>query len=166
MVNDDLLKLSTEVGTALESNGLILALAESCTGGWIAECVTAVAGSSTWFDRGFVSYSNVAKQEMLGVSALTLKTHGAVSEHTALEMALGALKHSHANVAVAVTGIAGPDGGSAKKPVGTVCFAWATSKGLSENSTMHFEGSRGQVRLRSVRTALEGLLQLTLTNDL
>lgn len=166
MVNHDLLKLSTEVGVALKSHGLLLALAESCTGGWLAECVTAVAGSSDWFDRGFVPYSNAAKQEMLGVSPLTLKTHGAVSEHTALEMALGALRHSHANIAIAITGIAGPDGGSAEKPVGTVCFAWATSKGLSEKSTMHFEGSRGQVRLRSVRTALEGLLQLTLTNDL
>lgn len=166
MVSHDLLKLSTEVGVALKSHGLILALAESCTGGWLAECVTAVAGSSDWFDRGFIPYSNAAKQEMLGVSSNTLKTHGAVSEHTALEMALGALKHSHANVAIAITGIAGPDGGSDEKPVGTVCFAWVTSKGLSENSTMHFEGSRGQVRLRSVRTALEGLLQLTLTNDL
>lgn len=166
MVSHDLLKLSTEVGAALESHGLVLALAESCTGGWLAECITAVAGSSAWFDRGFVSYSNAAKQEMLGVSVLTLKMHGAVSEHTALEMALGALKYSHANVAVAITGIAGPDGGSADKPVGTVCFAWVTSKGHSESSTVHFEGSRGQVRLRSVRTALEGLLQLTLSNDL
>ncbi len=176
MVNDDLLKpdllkldllkLSAELGVALKSRGWMLALAESCTGGGISECVTSTAGSSTWFDCGFVTYSNTAKQEMLGVSALTLKTHGAVSEHTALEMALGALKHSHANVAIAVTGIAGPDGGSAEKPVGTVCFAWATSEGLTEDATLHFAGNREQVRLQAIKTALEGLIQLTLSTDL
>jgi nicotinamide-nucleotide amidase len=166
MVNDDLLKLSAELGVALKSRGWMLALAESCTGGGAAECVTAIAGSSTWFDRGFVPYSSAAKQELLGVNTLTLKTHGEVSEHTALEMALGALKHSHANIAAAITGIAGPDGGSAEKPVGTVCFAWATSEGLTEDATLHFSGNREQVRLQSVKTALEGLIQLTLTNDL
>ncbi len=166
MVNDELLKLSMELGAALKSRGWMLALAESCTAGWVAECVTAVAGSSAWFDRGFIAYSNAAKQEMLGVNALTLKTHGAVSEHTALEMALGALKHSHANIAVAVTGIAGPDGGTPEKPVGTVCFAWATAGGLSEDATLHFAGDRQQVRLESVKTAIDGLLQLTLNTDL
>jgi nicotinamide-nucleotide amidase len=166
MVNDDLLKLSVQLGSALKSRNWMLAMAESCTGGWVAECVTAVAGSSAWFDRGFVTYSNAAKQEMLGVHNLTLKTHGAVSEHTALEMALGALKHSHASVAGAITGIAGPDGGTIEKPVGMVCFAWATSAGHSESMTMRFSGNREQVRIQSVKTALEGLLQLTLNTDL
>ncbi|HLD09083.1 MAG TPA: CinA family protein [Methylophilaceae bacterium] len=166
LLKPDLLKLSAKLGVALKSRGWMLALAESCTGGGVAECVTAISGSSTWFDRGFVAYSNTAKQEMLGVNPLTLKTHGAVSEHTALEMALGALKHSHANIAAAITGIAGPDGGSAEKPVGTVCFAWATSEGLTEDATLHFSGNREQVRLQAVKTTLEGLIQLTLTNDL
>jgi nicotinamide-nucleotide amidase len=166
MVNYDLLKLSAQLGAALKTRSLVLALAESCTGGGVAEAVTAVAGSSAWFDRGFVTYSNAAKQEMLGVNSSTLKSHGAVSEHTALEMALGALKHSHGNIAAAVTGIAGPDGGSAEKPVGTVCFAWATSAGAAESATMQFVGDREQIRIQSVKTALEGLLQLTLNTDL
>lgn len=166
MVNDDLLKLSTELGAALKSQRWMLALAESCTGGWVAEAVTAIPGSSAWFDRGFVTYSNASKQEMLGVNSHTLQAHGAVSEHTALEMALGALKHSHATIAAAITGIAGPDGGSKEKPVGTVCFAWATSAGLSESMTMQFTGDREQIRIQSVKTALEGLLQLTLNTDL
>jgi nicotinamide-nucleotide amidase len=166
MVDDDLLKLSTKLGVALKSRGWVLALAESCTGGWVAESITAIAGSSAWLDRGFITYSNAAKQEMLGVNTRTLKTHGAVSEHVALEMALGALKHSHANIAAAITGIAGPDGGTTAKPVGTVCFAWVTAGGLSEDATLHFTGDRQQVRLQSVKTALEGLLQLTLNADL
>lgn len=166
MVNDGLLKLSTELGTALKSRCWMLAVAESCTGGWVAEAVTAVAGSSAWFDRGFVTYSNVAKQEMLGVHNSTLKTHGPVSNHTATEMVLGALKHSHANIAAAITGIAGPDGGSKEKPVGTVCFAWATSAGFCESVTIRIPGDREQVRIQSVKTALEGLLRLTLNTDL
>lgn len=144
----------------------MLTLAESCTGGWAAQCVTAIAGSSAWFDRGFVTYSNAAKQEMLDVAADTLQRHGAVSEQVAREMALGALRHSHADFAAAITGIAGPDGGSVQKPVGTVCFAWATSDGHIDSTTDCFAGDREQVRRLAVKTALQGLLRLTLNLDL
>lgn len=166
MADDELLKLAADLGAALKSRDWMLALAESCTGGWAAQTVTAIAGSSAWFDRGFITYSNAAKQEMLGVTSFTLETYGAVSEHTALEMALGALKHSHANIAASITGIAGPDGGSAEKPVGTVCLAWATPAGLVKSTLLHFSGNREQVRQQSVKAALEGLLQLTLSTDL
>src|SRR5512135_3018157 len=124
MSGDTLSMLAMQVGAGLKARGLMLATAESCTGGWVAQAVTAIAGSSDWFDRGFVTYSDAAKQEMLGVSAGTLGRHGAVSEHTAREMAAGALAHSRAQVALAITGIAGPGGGSSEKPVGMVCFAW------------------------------------------
>ena len=166
MADDDLLKLSAELGTALKSRGWTLALAESCTGGWVAQCITAIAGSSAWFDRGFVTYSNAAKIEMLGVTENTLNQHGAVSEQTAREMALGALKHSHASIAAAITGIAGPNGGTREKPVGTVCFAWATANGYIKTVTRHLSGGREEVRRVSVKTALEVLLQLTLSSDL
>jgi len=166
MVNDDLLKLSAELGATLKSRGWTLALAESCTGGWVAECITAIAGSSAWFDRGFITYSNAAKIEMLGVTENTLSQHGAVSEQTAREMALGALKHSHASIAAAITGIAGPDGGTQEKPVGTVCFAWAAANGYIKTTTRHLTGDREEVRRVSVKTVLEVLLQLTLTSDL
>jgi len=166
MADDDLLKLSAELGTALKSRGWALALAESCTGGWAAQTVTAVAGSSAWFERGFVTYSNAAKIEMLGVTENTLNRHGAVSEQTAREMALGALKHSHASIAAAITGIAGPDGGTQEKPVGTICFAWATANGYIKTVTRHLSGDREEVRRVSVKTALEVLLQLTLSSDL
>ena len=160
MVNDDLLKLSAELGTALKSRGWTLALAESCTGGWVAQCITAIAGSSDWFDRGFVTYSNGAKIEMLGVTENTLSQHSAVSEQTAREMALGALKHSHASIAAAITGIAGPDGGTQEKPVGTVCFAWATANGDIKTVTKHLLGDRKEVRRVSVKTALQGLIDM------
>jgi nicotinamide-nucleotide amidase len=166
MADHSLLTLSAEVGAALKARQRQLTLAESCTGGMAAEIITAIAGSSSWFDRGFVTYSNQAKQEMLGVSSQTLNLHGAVSEHTALEMALGALHHSHAHVAASITGIAGPDGGTPEKPVGTVCFAWATAEGVTESVTMQFNGDRDAIRKQSVKTALDGLLQLTLTTDL
>ena len=166
MADEQLLELAARLGDALKARGLKLALAESCTGGWVAQVVTAIAGSSAWFERGFVTYSNEAKLEMLGVSAQTLGTHGAVSEHTAMEMALGALHHSHANIAASITGIAGPDGGSKAKPVGTVCFAWVNTQALAESTTLLFKGDREEVRYQSVKTALEGLLQLTLTTDL
>lgn len=120
----ELAALSRRLGEALRACGWKLATAESCTGGWIAEAVTATAGSSDWFDRGFVTYSNDAKSEMLEVSPVTLVEHGAVSEATVREMVAGALAHSRADVAVAVSGIAGPTGGSAAKPVGTVCLGW------------------------------------------
>lgn len=117
--------LAVQVGEQLSRRGLLLATAESCTGGWAASAITAIAGSSGWFDRGFVTYSNLAKQEMLGVLPATLESHGAVSEATAREMALGAVGRSAAHMGVAISGIAGPGGGTDAKPVGTVCFAWS-----------------------------------------
>lgn len=151
--------IAVQVGELLKANGQRLATAESCTGGWIAQCLTAIAGSSEWFERGFVTYSNDAKREMLGVAADTLVAHGAVSEATAAAMAAGALHHSRADWALAVTGIAGPGGGSADKPVGTVCFGWAAVDGRVETQTVHFCGDREQVRAQSVAHALEGLLE-------
>ena len=154
-----LASLARRVGSRLKRRGLKLATAESCTGGWIAQAVTSVAGSSEWFERGFVTYSNEAKKESLGVRTATLSRYGAVSEETAREMAAGALKRSRAQVAVAVTGIAGPGGGSRKKPVGMVCFAWAGKRGAPESTTLHFSGGRESVRRKSVVAALQGLLE-------
>lgn len=156
---NELETLAQELGSALLARGEWLAVAESCTGGWLAQSVTAIAGSSGWFDRGFVTYSNGAKVDMLGVPETTLERHGAVSEATARAMAQGVLAHSRADWAVAITGIAGPSGGSPEKPVGTVCFAWATKEGGCEAQTCHFIGERGAVREQSVRFALKALLE-------
>jgi nicotinamide-nucleotide amidase len=158
-MNDALEILAAELGAALQTRGERLAAAESCTGGWLAQAVTAIAGSSAWFDRGFVTYSNAAKTDMLGVPEATLERHGAVSEATARAMAQGALAHSRADWAVAITGIAGPDGGSPEKPVGTVCFAWAEKDGGCQAQTRHFTGDRTAIREQSVRHALRGLRQ-------
>ena len=152
--------LAEKVAAALIARRAMLATAESCTGGWVSEVLTAIAGSSTWFERGFVTYSNAAKEEMLGVRGATLQQHGAVSEPVAKEMALGALARSHASVALAVTGIAGPSGGSAEKPVGTVCFAWATAGRPTRAETRRFPGDREAVRRQSVERALQGVLEL------
>jgi nicotinamide-nucleotide amidase len=151
--------LARRVGARLKKRGLKLATAESCTGGWIAQAVTSVAGSSEWFERGFVTYSNEAKKAMLGVRPATLSRHGAVSEETAREMATGALKRSEAHVALAVTGIAGPSGGTRKKPVGMVCFAWSGPKDGAQSVTRRFAGGRESVRRKSVIAALHGLLE-------
>ena len=151
--------LATAVGAALLGTGQRLATAESCTGGWVAQSLTAIAGSSDWFERGFVTYSNTAKQEMLGVSPATLDQHGAVSEATAAAMAAGALRHSHADWALAITGIAGPGGGSADKPVGSVCFGWAGPDGCIAVESRRFEGSREEIRAQSVAYALAGILE-------
>ena len=151
--------LAAEVGALLLANGQKLATAESCTGGWVAQCMTSVAGSSDWFERGFVTYSNEAKHEMLGVGFETLISHGAVSEATAAAMAAGALRNSHADWALAITGVAGPGGGSPDKPVGTVCFAWAGPEGRLEVTTCHFHGGREEIRAQSVAYALAGVLQ-------
>jgi len=150
--------LARKLGEALKAKGWKLATAESCTGGWVAMEATAIAGSSDWFERGFVTYSNEAKRELLGVQDVTLVKHGAVSEQTAREMAAGALGRSHAQVALAVTGIAGPAGGSAQKPVGTVCFAWAVGSNI-RSETRRFDGDRESVRRQSVVRALEGALE-------
>lgn len=149
--------LATALGQRLLARRWMLVTAESCTGGWVAQAATAVAGSSRWFERGLVSYSNQAKQDLLGVSPATLAAHGAVSEATAREMALGALARSPAQVSVAVTGIAGPDGGTPDKPVGTVCFAWASAGGELLSARHRFAGDREAVRRQSVAFALEGL---------
>ena len=146
-------------GKALRANGLRLSAAESCTGGWVSQCVTAVAGSSDWFERGFVTYSNEAKQEMLGVPAEVLIRHGAVSEAAAAAMATGALTHSRADWALAITGIAGPTGGTPEKPVGMVCFAWAGSAGEVIVATRRFQGDRRAVRAQSVEYALSEMLR-------
>ena len=149
-----------QLGGALKSHGLMLATAESCTGGGVAQAVTDVAGSSAWFERGFVTYSNLAKQQMLGVSEATLKQYGAVSEATVREMAAGALQHSDAQVALAVSGIAGPEGGTADKPVGTVWFAWSIKGGTTLAQRHQFPGNRAEVRAQAVNVALQGTLDI------
>jgi nicotinamide-nucleotide amidase len=151
--------LAREVGRRLRAAGELLVTAESCTGGWVSAVVTSVSGSSRWFERGFVTYSDVAKRQMLGVNKKTLRKHGAVSEETAREMAKGALKRSRGTIAVAVTGVAGPTGGSAAKPVGTVCISWRKGK-TSRSETQHFKGNRESVRRQSVVRALDGVLEL------
>ena len=157
-MDEEITTLAQRVGHALAARGWTLATAESCTGGWVAQAVTAVAGSSAWFERGFVTYSNDAKREMLGVPGATLDRHGAVSEAMALAMAGGALAHSRAQIAVAITGVAGPSGGTADKPVGMVCFGWALAGGGADAGTVDFAGDRTAVRRQSVVHALQGVL--------
>ena len=159
----ELEKLATELGAALAARGFMLVLAESCTGGMAAEAVTSIAGSSAWFDRAFITYSNQAKVDMLGVSNQTLLQYGAVSEQTAAEMAEGALKFSLAQISASITGIAGPDGGTADKPVGTVCFGFALKSSLKTSistSTQYFTGSRESVRQQATIYAITQLLAL------
>jgi nicotinamide-nucleotide amidase len=151
------------VADLMLKNQWMLATAESCTGGMIAAACTDLAGSSQWFERGFVSYSNAAKTELLGVDATLIAAHGAVSEEVVRAMAQGAIVHSHAQVAVAVTGVAGPSGGSAAKPVGTVWFGWATPTGLV-SEVQHFPGDRAAVRSATVQHALSRLLTLLQTS--
>jgi len=159
--HSDLKRLAARVGRQLLASHQRLATAESCTGGWIAKAVTDIAGSSHWFEGGYVTYSNETKTRTLGVSAEMLARHGAVSERVAREMARSAVAASGADVAVAVTGIAGPDGGSPDKPVGTVWFCWARRHGKSlrlKTLRIRFRGNRAAVRSKSVATALQGLL--------
>ena len=158
-----LINIAQELGTALKVHGFVLALAESCTGGMVSQAITSIAGSSAWFDRGFVTYSNAAKIDMLGVSVQTLEKFGAVSEQTAAEMALGclkasALKYSQAHFASSITGIAGPDGGTADKPVGTVCFGIAQANQCI-TSTQHFTGNRQAIREQAVAFLMQQLIQ-------
>jgi nicotinamide-nucleotide amidase len=152
-------RLVEDLATALLARGWMLATAESCTGGLIAGACTDLAGSSHWLERGFVSYSNAAKTELLGVDAALIARHGAVSEAVARAMAQGALQYSKAQCALAVTGVAGPGGGSADKPVGTVWFAWATPQGV-RSEMQRFEGDRAQVRSATVQHSLTVLLRL------
>ena len=156
----ELMRLAEFVGAALQRRGLMLATAESCTGGWVAQAVTSIPGSSQWFERGFVTYSNDAKQEMLGVSAATLEQHGAVSEETVAEMMTGALSHSHAQIALGISGVAGPDGGSLEKPVGTICLAWGLKGQPVVTRRVQLPGERQEVRRLAVIYALNGLLEL------
>ena len=158
--DDELLQLAHTLGQKLHARGWMLATAESCTGGWLAQVVTAIPGSSAWFDRGFVTYSNEAKQDMLGVQAATLQAHGAVSEETAREMAAGVLEHSGAQISVGISGIAGPGGGTPKKPVGTVCIAWAAGEQAPFSTVCRLSGDREEIRSRAVAAALRGLIEL------
>ncbi len=154
----DFTAIASEVGALLQTKGLQLVTAESCTGGWVAQVVTIASGSSQWFDRGFITYSNLAKQQVLGVSSETLEQFGAVSEQTAQEMAQGALAHSDADVSLAVTGVAGPTGGTPEKPVGMVCFSWAIKGHTTQAATQYFEGDRTSIRSQSVEYVLEQLV--------
>lgn len=158
MVNDELYILATKLGAALKESGYILALAESCTGGMVSQYVTAIAGSSAWFDRGFVTYSNQAKVEMLGVSRQTIEKYGAASEQTAREMALGAINNSQAQIAGSITGIAGPDGGTLEKPVGMICFAWVGENTRISTTTLSFSGTREEIRQQASIAMIMGLL--------
>jgi nicotinamide-nucleotide amidase len=158
-------RLAAELGRGLTDNAMVLATAESCTAGGIAYAVTIQPGSSAWFDRGFITYSNESKVQQLGVSPAYLRDFGAVSEPVARQMALGALTHGAAQIAVAVTGIAGPDGGTAEKPVGTVCFGWAIRRDPAaapwvQTATRRFEGNRAAVRTQAIITALEETVSL------
>ena len=152
-------QLAIRAGNQLRDAHLMLATAESCTGGMIATAITDISGSSQWFERGFVTYSNQAKTEMIGVPAELIDKHGAVSEPVARAMAEGALRNSRAQVALSVTGIAGPAGGSEKKPVGTVSFAWS-NRLHNDAETLVFKGDREQIRAQAAAHALRGLLKL------
>jgi len=154
----ELAQLVDALASGLTGRGWKLATAESCTGGWIAKCCTDRAGSSQWFERGVVSYSNSAKQELLGVDAGALEREGAVSSAVALQMAAGVRRRAGVEAAVAVTGIAGPDGGSAEKPVGTVWLAWDVGARPAEAVCEAFRGGREAVRRQTVACALQGLL--------
>jgi nicotinamide-nucleotide amidase len=161
---NELENLAAELGATLKARGFTLALAESCTGGMVAQAITSIAGSSAWFDRSFVTYSNAAKIEMLGVSPATLEKFGAVSEEVAKEMALGCLKscvlrNNHAQIAGSITGIAGPDGGSDEKPVGTVCFAWTGTNIPTEAITKKFIGNREEIRQQATAALMAGLIE-------
>jgi len=159
LIGSDIAALAAELGRTLAAKGQFVATAESCTGGLVAGAITAIAGSSGWFDRGFVTYTNEAKTDMLGVDRDALERYGAVSEATAIAMAEGAIRASRADVAVAVTGIAGPAGGTAAKPVGTVCFAWARRGRPTTATTRHFSGARDAVREASIIVAIQGLIE-------
>ncbi|MDQ9169959.1 CinA family protein [Oxalobacteraceae bacterium R-40] len=154
---DKIIELAAAVGRSLQNRRLVLATAESCTGGGVAQAITEIAGSSEWFDCGFVTYSNASKTALLKVPAAILSAHGAVSEETAASMASGALKNSSAQVAVSTTGIAGPGGAVPGKPVGTVCFGWAIGDAV-ETEQVVFSGDRHAVREQTVIHALQGLL--------
>jgi nicotinamide-nucleotide amidase len=158
--DEELQQLAVELGDKLHARGWMIATAESCTGGWVGQLLTSIPGSSAWYERGFITYANAAKQEMLGVPDATLKTFGAVSEETVQAMATGALAHSHAQAALAISGIAGPGGGTPQKPVGLVCYGWALANGTQMSSTCRLDGDREEIRSRAVAASLRGLIDL------
>ena len=164
MTDSELMQLSEQVGLALKARGATVTTAESCTGGWVAKVITDIAGSSAWFERGFVTYSNEAKAQMIGVREETLAQHGAVSEPVVVEMAIGALKAARADYAVSISGIAGPDGGSEEKPVGTVWVAFASASGEGITRRECFSGDRDAVRRQATAYALQTLRQQFLQN--
>lgn len=159
-MENELFKFSEKLGLLLKTQGKKIACAESCTGGWIAQAITEIPGSSAWFDRGFVTYSNLSKMEMLGVTEKTLEIHGAVSEEAVREMASGALKNSAADVSIAVSGIAGPDGGTLEKPVGTIFLGWQQKGFEPHSSKLQLNGSRHGIRKQVVVSALGEMCRL------
>ncbi|MCK5817895.1 MAG: CinA family protein [Psychromonas sp.] len=158
--NNSIQKSAELLGKKLLKAGLIVSTAESCTGGGVAYAITEISGSSQWFDRGFVTYSNESKVEMLGVKNKTLETSGAVSQNIVIEMARGAVKNSKADIAVAISGIAGPNGGSDDKPVGTVCISWYSAHKKGKTATYIFVGGRNAIRCQAIQMALVGLIEL------
>ncbi len=160
MTEDEVTRLAGVLGRSCKKRRVVVTTAESCTGGGAAAAITRISGSAKWFERGFVTYTNIAKKEMLGVSQRTLATYGAVSEEVAREMAEGALRASHADVSVSITGIAGPTGGSKLKPVGLVCFGWSSRRGATQTRVFRFGGDRIEVRIQSVAVAIQGLIDL------
>lgn len=158
--DEELHGLAVELGEKLRAHGWMLATAESCTGGWIGEVLTAIPGSSAFYERGFITYANAAKIELLGVPPETLDAYGAVSEETARAMAQGALVRSPVHAALSVSGIAGPGGGTREKPVGMVCYGWALNDGTLMSSTCRLDGNREEIRSRAVAAALRGMIEL------
>lgn len=157
-------ELSKQLGALLKQNNMRCTTAESCTGGGLSAAITAIPGSSAWFECGFVTYSNQSKEDFLGVPHEILETEGAVSEACAIAMATGAIHHSHADLSVAITGIAGPDGGSTDKPVGTVWIAWANKNDVKTASHYVFQGSREEIRTTCIKAALSGLIEFAAIN--
>tara|TARA_B100000401_G_C52538962_1_gene592845 strand:+ start:152 stop:649 length:498 start_codon:yes stop_codon:yes gene_type:complete len=156
----ELESLSAELGVLLNRKNYFFTTAESCTGGWVGQSLTSVPGSSSWYGCGFITYSNIAKRKILDVSKDTLISHGAVSQEVVEEMVNGALKKSKANLGVAISGIAGPGGGTSERPVGTVCLAWKLNDLPASSVTEVFEGSREEVRFKSVSKALKEAINL------
>ena len=156
----ELESLSAELGVLLNRKNYFFTTAESCTGGWVGQSLTSVPGSSSWYGCGFITYSNIAKRKILDVSKDTLISHGAVSQEVVEEMVNGALKKSKANLGVAISGIAGPGGGTTERPVGTVCLAWKLNDLPASSVTEVFEGSREEVRFKSVSKALKEAINL------
>lgn len=158
-IGKEIIDIAQQVGLLLQKHNLMLTTAESCTGGQVAQAITCIPGSAQWFERGFVTYSNTAKQEMLDVPETTLNSHGAVSVETAQAMAEGALQHSHTQVSIAITGIAGPSGGTSEKPVGTICFAWAKQGKATQTARKLFPGNREEIRNQATQFCLQQLLK-------